>query len=81
MRIKEIREFRDAPQFKPFTLCLADGRAITVHGRDFLMASPSGRTVIVYRLDDLFDVVDVMLVTSLHVDAPNSRVKRKSSGK
>ena len=27
MRIKEIREFRDAPEFKPFTLCLADGRA------------------------------------------------------
>ncbi|MEK7677890.1 MAG: hypothetical protein AAB676_18835 [Verrucomicrobiota bacterium] len=81
MRIKEIREFRDAPEFKPFTLCLADGRAITVRGRDLLMASPSGRTVIIYQFDDSFDVVDVMLVTSLHVDTTNGRTKRKNGRK
>jgi len=46
---------------------LADGRAIPVRHRDFLISSPSGRTTIVYQPDDSFDIVDVMLVTSLRV--------------
>ena len=77
MKIDEIRNLRDAVNFQPFALHLADGRAIPVRHRDFLMTSPSGRTVIVYQPDDSFDVVDVMLITSLRVKSLNGRSRRK----
>lgn len=77
MKIDEIRNLRDAVQFQPFSLHLADGRAIPVRHRDFLMTSPSGRTVIVYQPDDSFDIVDVMLIASLRVKSQNGKSKRK----
>ena len=77
MKIDEIRNLRDAVQFQPFSVHLAVGRAIPVRHRDFLMTSPSGRTVIVYQPDDSFDIVDVMLITSLRVKSTNGRSKRK----
>ena len=77
MKIDEIRNLRDAVQFKPFALRLADGRAIPVRHRDCLMTSPSGRTVIVYQPDDSFDVVDVMLITSSRVKSLNGRSRRR----
>lgn len=77
MKIDEIRELRDATPFQPFVLHLADGRAIPVVNRDFLMASPNGRTVIVYQLDSSFDIVNVMMVTSLRVKPHNGRLKHK----
>ena len=33
------------------------------------MPSPSGRTMIVYQPDDSFNIVDLLLVTDLEVDA------------
>jgi hypothetical protein len=78
MKIDEIRNLRDAVRFQPFSLHLAHGRAIPVRHRDFLMTSPSGRTVIVYQPDDSFDIVDVILITSLLVKPSNGRVRRKS---
>ena len=75
-KIDEIRNLRDALQFRPFALHLADGRAIPVRHRDFLMTSPSGRMVIVFQPDDSFDVVDEMLITSLRVKSLNGRSRR-----
>jgi len=77
MRVQELRELRDANPFRAFVIHLADGRAIPVRNRDFLMSSPSGRTMIVYQPDDSFDIVDVMLVTSLRVKSTNGRSPHK----
>lgn len=77
MRIQELRELRDATPFRAFVVHVADGRAIPVRHRDFLMSSPSGRTMIVYQPDDSFDIVDVMLVTSLRVKSSNGRSSHK----
>ena len=77
MRIQELRELRDATPFKSFVIHLADGRAIPVVHRDFVMSSPNGRTVIVYQPDSSFDIVDVMLVTSLRVKSSNGRTPHK----
>jgi len=46
---------------------LADGRQIAVHHREFLMSSPSGRTVVVYQPDDSLNIVDMLLVTDLEL--------------
>ena len=76
MSIQELRELRDATPFRPFSIHLADGRAIPVCHRDFVMSAPNGRTVIVYQPDSSFDIVDVMLVTSLRVKS-NGRASHK----
>ena len=73
MRVKELHDLRDATPFRSFHIHLADGRAIPVRNRDFLMSSPSGRTMIIYQPDDSFEIVDLMLVTSLRVKPANGR--------
>ena len=70
MTIKEIRNLYEARPFQPFIIHLADGRTIPVDHPEFLASSPSGRTIIVYRQDDSFNIVDLLLVTDLEVN-PN----------
>ena len=67
MRIDEVRNLLRAHPFQPFSFHLPGGREIDVRHRDFIMASPSGRMVIVYQPDDSFNVIDLMLVSDLEV--------------
>jgi hypothetical protein len=76
MTIERFRDFYDAQPFKPFVLHLADGREIPIHHRDFVMAAPSGRTVVVQQPDDTLNVIDLLLVTDLEVK-PKSNGRRK----
>ena len=77
MKIDELRELRDATPFRPFVIHLADGRGIPVKHRDFVMSSPNGRTIFVYQPDESFNIIDVMLVTSLRVKSSNGRSPHK----
>jgi hypothetical protein len=70
MAAEQLRAMRDVNPFRPFTIHLADGRSYTVPHRDFVSQSPGGRTIIVYRADEAFSVVDLYLVTELAVQAP-----------
>jgi len=67
MTLEHIRDLVKAQPFDPFTVHLADGRALFVRHPDFIMFAPSGRTAIVYQPDDSFNIVDLRLVTDLHV--------------
>jgi hypothetical protein len=67
MTIEQLRNLYNAQPFQPFLMHLADGRNIPVRHREFLMPSPSGRTVIVYQPDDCFNIFDLLLVTDLEV--------------
>ena len=69
MSVDEVRRLYQANPFRPFVLHLADGREIPVVHRDFIMASPNGRTVIVYQPDSSFNIIDLRLVTALEVKA------------
>jgi hypothetical protein len=65
MTIEQVRKaYHDRP-FRPFVLHLADGRGILVRSPEFMLISPSGRTVIVSQLDDSYNVIDLLLVTDL----------------
>lgn len=68
MRTDEFRNLCSARPFHPFKVHLADGRAIPVQHQEFAMLSPNGRTAIVYQPDSSFEVVDLLLVTSLAVN-------------
>jgi hypothetical protein len=67
MTIRQIKELYHAAPFRPFVIHLADGRQIPVRHREFMATAPSGRTIIVYEADDSFNVIDVLMVTSLEV--------------
>jgi hypothetical protein len=67
MTIEKIRELHDVEPFRPFVMHLADGREIAVTHREWLASAPSGRTVIVFKPDDSFNIVDRLLVTDLEV--------------
>jgi hypothetical protein len=78
MTIERFRDFYDAQPFQPFVIHLADGRDIPVHHRDFVMAAPSGRTVVVQQPDDTLNVIGLLLVTDLEVQPiANGRRRRR----
>jgi hypothetical protein len=58
-------------------LHLADGRAIPVRHREFIMTVPSGRTVIVCQPDDTLNIVDLLLITDLEMKPTNGSSRRR----
>ena len=67
MTLEQVRSFYSAEPFRPFVIHLADGRDIPVHHRDFVMAVPSGRILVVCQPDDTVNFIDLLLVTDLEV--------------
>jgi len=76
MTIERVKELYEAQPFQPFLIHLADGRALPVLHRDFIMAVPSGRTVVVAQPDDTVNIIDLLLVTDLEIK-PNRNGSRK----
>ena len=69
----ELRKQHRAQPFVPFTIHLADGRAFRVPHPEWMWMSPgSGRIVVVADGKNSFDLVDLLLVTSLEVNPPSS---------
>jgi hypothetical protein len=74
--VEQLRNLYNAQPFQPFTLHLADGRHISVHHREFLSFSPSGRTVVVNQPDDSLNIVDLLLVTDLEIKSAKESASR-----
>ena len=71
MTADEFRQAREANPFRPFIIHMADGRSYPVPHRDFVSQAPgAGRTIIVYRADTSFSILDLYLVNELDVLAP-----------
>lgn len=66
-----------AEPFEPFRIRTADGREYNVPHPDFIMLSPSGRTVVVADSDETFEMIDLLLVASIHVGDGRRRQTRK----
>jgi hypothetical protein len=77
MTIEKLRELYEATPFHPFELHLADGRSIPVVSREFIMAAPSGRTIIVMQPDDRLNIVDLLLVTDVELKLGNNGARKK----
>ena len=78
MTITELRAQCDEQPFHPFILHLADGRQIPVNHPDYVAYAPNGRSVIVYQLNNSYNVVDLRLVTDLEV-SPNGESPQPTS--
>jgi hypothetical protein len=72
-----FRDVLKAQPFRPFRLHMGDGRALDVPHQDFIALHPTGRVAIVFGPNDHFDIVDLMLVTSIEV-GNGSRRRRRS---
>ena len=80
MTIEQLRNLYNAQPFRPFIIHLADGRQIPVHHREFIMAVPSGRTVVVCQPDDTVNIIDLLLVTDLELKPrANGRGRRRKA--
>jgi len=67
MTIEQVRNLYNSQPFRSFAFHLADGRAIPVLHREFMMMSPSGRTVYVTQPDESLNIIDLLLVTDLEL--------------
>ncbi|MEE9295950.1 MAG: hypothetical protein V3W34_13440 [Phycisphaerae bacterium] len=65
MTIEQLRQMHHARPFRPFRVHMADGRHLDVDHPEFLAHTPAGRTIMVARPDESFEVIDLLLVTSL----------------
>jgi hypothetical protein len=80
MTIEQLRKAHQARPFKPFVLRTADGREYRVPHPEVLLITPSGRTVIVADTDDTVELIDLLLVASLHFNNARPRTgHRKAS--
>jgi hypothetical protein len=77
MKIDQVRRLLHAQPFRPFLIHVADGGRIPVKHEDFVALAPTGREMIVYQPDGTWQVVDVVLVTRLQVQAKNGKKTSK----
>jgi hypothetical protein len=75
MTIEQMQKVYESKPFIPFVIHLADGRQLPVNNREFIMAAPSGRTVVVATPDDTFNIVDLLLVTDLELKDRSNGLK------
>jgi hypothetical protein len=76
MTLERLNQMHRAQPFQPFRVHLADGRTLDVPHPEYLAHPPNARTFVVMRPDESFDVVDLLLVTSLEVLNGSSRRPR-----
>lgn len=77
MTIEQVRRLYEAQPFQPFMIHLADGREVPVLHREFIMAAPSGRTIVVCQPDDTFNIIDLLLVTDLEIKPANGSARKR----
>jgi hypothetical protein len=80
MTIEQLKSLHERRPFQPFRIHLTDGRHLEVLHPEFLAQSPTGRTLILTQPDDTFEVVDLLLVTTLEtINGQAKRSRRKGS--
>ena len=76
MTVEQLQAMQHAQPFRPYRIHMADGRSLDVQHPDFVARSPQGRGIIVYKPDETFEVLDLLLVASLEVLNGQSTPKR-----
>ena len=78
MTIQQLRKALRAEPFKPFTICLTDGRQFRVpHPECLAIPSNASRTFVVAGAGEDYRIVDLLLVTSIDYTARKARRARR----
>lgn len=67
MTLEQLRKVHQTRPFVPFTLRTADGNQYAVQHPEFLAFMQTGRSIFVATPDGAYEIIDVMMVTSIHV--------------
>ena len=67
MNAEQIEQHLKASPFRPFRVCVADGRSFNVPHREFMWRHPTGRTIFVATGEDAYEVIDMLMITGLSV--------------
>ena len=78
MTIDQVRKLHQSQPFQPFRIHLADSRAIDVTHPEVLAINEPGRTVVV-AYEGVFEIIDLLLVTSLEMLNGHSKTRRRKS--
>lgn len=65
MTIEQLKRFEQAHPFRPFRIHMADGRHLDVKHPEHFARTPGGRTLFIMTGDEAFEIIDLLLVTSL----------------
>ena len=76
MTLEQLHRMHSTQPFQSFRIHIADGRAIDVTHPECLAHAPNARTFIVVKPDESFEVIDLLLVTSLEVTNGKSHRSR-----
>ena len=77
MTKEQIRSLYNAVPFEAFRVHMANGRSVDVPHSDFMPLSPTGRRLIVDKPNDSFEVIDILLVTSVETFPKNGAKSRR----
>jgi hypothetical protein len=78
MTMEQLQRAHHSQPFVPFLLHMADGRDIAVDHPECMAYHPeSGRTAVITLPNDGWEVVDVLMVTSMEFRAANGSRKRR----
>jgi hypothetical protein len=64
---QQPQNIQRARPFRSFTTHVADGRVYHVPRSEFLSHSPTGRSIILYQVDESLAALDGLLMTALEV--------------
>ena len=78
MTIEQLRKMHQARPFKAFDISLAEGRSLPVEHPELLALNLPGRTISVGLSDGTFEIVDLLLVTSLKQRANGAPARGRS---
>ena len=71
MRIQELKKAKDQRPFRPFLIRMADGRELEVRHPDAVAWGHGDSRMLTYiSPTDDWELIDIMLVTSLGLPAP-----------
>ena len=76
MNVEQLQAMQHAQPFRPYRIHMADGRSLDVHHPEFVARAPTGRAVIVFKPDETFEFIDLLLVASFEVLNGQSAPKR-----
>ena len=66
MTTEQLRDMLNSQPFRPFRAHMSDGGPVEIQHPEFV-AYGGGRTFVVYTSDDHFEIIDLLLVSSLEV--------------
>jgi hypothetical protein len=73
MTTTELERAHKAQPFRPFTLHLAGGRSVRVDHPEMMAYTPKSRVTVVFKKDGDFEIIDLLLVESIEVEAGGRR--------